>query len=103
MPVNRRQRSIDEDSERIPAYASLLSGTVVKKYTDMTQVDATIPCEFVEQTRVSKTYTANEQQKRMNIREIEIVYNFIGAFNFEEAQEQSQTAQDKNNAKIDAA
>ncbi len=30
-------------------------------------------------------------------------YNFIGAFDFEGAREQSQTAQDKNNAKVGAA
>lgn len=73
--------------------------SVVKKYTDMTQLDATILREFVEQIRVSETYTTDEQQKRVKIREIEIVYNFIGAFDFEGAREQSQTAQDKNNAR----
>ena len=77
--------------------------SVVKKYTDMTQLDATILREFVEQIRVSETYTTDEQQKRVKIREIEIVYNFIGAFDFEEAREQSQTAQDKNNARVGAA
>jgi len=77
--------------------------SVVKKYTDMTQLDATIMREFVEQIRVSETYTTDEQQKRVKIREIEIVYNFIGAFDFEGAREQSQTAQDKNNAKVGAA
>lgn len=77
--------------------------SVVKKYTDMTQLDATILREFVEQIRVSETYTTDEQQKRVKIREIEIVYNFIGAFDFEGAREQSQTSQDKNNAKVGAA
>ena len=57
----------------------------------------------MEQIRVSETYTTDEQQKRVKIREIEIVYNFIGAFDFEGAREQSQTAQDKNNAKVGAA
>lgn len=46
--------------------------------------------EFVEQIRVSNIYTTDEQLKRVKIREIEIVYNFIGAFDFEEAREQSQ-------------
>lgn len=77
--------------------------SVVKKYTDMTQLDATILREFVEQIRVSDTYTTDEQQKRVKIREIEIVYNFIGAFDFEGAREQSQTAQEQNNAKVGAA
>ena len=56
-----------------------------------------------EKGSVSKTYTTGEQQKRLKIREIEIVYNFIGAFDFEGAREQSQTAQDKNIAKVGAA
>ena len=77
--------------------------SVVKKYTDIIQLDATILREFVEQIRGSETYTTDEQQKRVKIREIEIVYNFIGVFDFEEAWEQSQTAQDKNNAKVGAA
>ena len=77
--------------------------SVVRKHTDMTQFDATILREFVEQIRVSDTYTTDEQQKRVKIREIEIVYNFIGAFDFEGAREQSQTAQDQNNAKVGAA
>lgn len=42
------------------------------------------------------------QRKRVKIREIEIVCSFIGAFDFEEARERSQTAQDKNNAKAGA-
>ncbi len=74
-----------------------------KKYTDITQLDATILCEFVEQIRVSETYTTDERQKRVKIREIEIVYNFIGAFDFVGAREQSQTAQDENSAKAGAA
>ena len=69
----------------------------------MPQLDASILREFVEQIRGSDTYTTDEQQKRVKIQKIEIVYNFIGAFDFEEAQEQSQTAQDKNNAKVGAA
>jgi site-specific DNA recombinase len=69
----------------------------------MPQLDASILREFVEQIRGSDTYTTDEQQKRVKIQKIEIVYSFIGAFDFEEAQEQSQTAQDKNNAKVGAA
>lgn len=53
--------------------------SVVKKYTDMTQLDATILREFVEQIRVSDTYTTNEQQKQVKIREIEIVYHNISS------------------------
>jgi len=56
----------------------------------------------VEQIRASDTYTTGEQQKRVKIREFEIVYNFIGAFDFEGAREQFQTARDNNNAKVGA-
>ncbi len=52
---------------------------------------------------MSDTYTTDEQQKRVKIREIEIVYNFIGVFDFEGAREQSQTAQEPNNAKAGVA
>ena len=76
---------------------------MVKKYTDMPQLDATILREFVEQIRVSDIYTTNEQQKQVKIREIEIVYNFIGAFDFKGVWQQSQTAQDKNDTRADAA
>ncbi len=72
---------------------------MVKKYTDMTQLDATILREFVEQIRVSDTYTISEQGRQVKVREVEIVYNFIGAFDFEGAREQSQTAQVNHNAK----
>ena len=43
------------------------------------------------------------RQKRVKIRQVEIVYHFIGAFDFEGAREQSQTAQGKNNVKAGAA
>lgn len=69
----------------------------------MTQLDVTILREFVEQIRVSDTYLTDEQQKRVKIREIEIVYNFIGAFVFAGAREQSKTAQNQNNATVGAA
>ena len=69
---------------------------------DMTRLNATILCEFVEQIRVSENHTTDEQQKRVKIREIEIVYNVIGAFDFEGAREQSKTTQDPNNAKVGA-
>lgn len=42
---------------------------------------------------ISEVYTPDENEPRIKVREIEIVYNFIGAFDFEEAREQSQAAQ----------
>ena len=49
--------------------------------------------EFVEKIYISEVYTPDENEPRIKVREIEIVYNFIGAFDFEDAREQSQAAQ----------
>ena len=65
----------------------------VRKYTDMQQLDASILREFVDKIYISEVYTPDENEPRIKVREIEIVYNFIGAFDFEEAREQSQAAQ----------
>lgn len=65
----------------------------VKKYTDMTRLDASVLREFVEKIYISDVYTPDENDPRIKVREIQIVYNFIGAFDFEEAREQSQAAQ----------
>ena len=55
--------------------------------------DASILREFVDKIYISEVYTPEENEPRIKVREIEIVYNFIGAFDFEEAREQSQAAQ----------
>ena len=65
----------------------------VRKYTDMQQLDASILREFVDKIYISEVYTPDENEPRIKVREIEIVYNFIGAFDFEEARDQSQAAQ----------
>ena len=65
----------------------------VRKYTDMQQLDASVLREFVEKIYISEVYTPDENEPRIKVREIEIVYNFIGAFDFEEAREQSQADQ----------
>ena len=65
----------------------------VRKYTDMQQLDASVLREFVEKIYISEVYTPDENEPRIKVREIEIVYNFIGAFDFEDAREQSQAAQ----------
>ncbi|OKZ58687.1 MAG: hypothetical protein BHV91_02360 [Clostridiales bacterium 44_9] len=48
---------------------------------------------FVEKIYISEVYTPDENEPRIKVREIEIVYNFIGAFDLEDAREQSQAAQ----------
>jgi len=60
--------------------------SVVKKYTEITGLDATVLREFIEQIKVSHT------DRKAKEKEIEIVYNFIGAFDFGRAIEQAQTA-----------
>ena len=51
----------------------------VRKYTDMQQLDASILREFVDKIYISEVYTPDENEPRIKVREIEIVYNFIGA------------------------
>ena len=58
--------------------------SVVKKYTDMQDLDASILREFIDRIEVSHT------DKKSKTREITIVYNFIGAFDFERAKEKAQ-------------
>ena len=51
--------------------------SAVKKYTDMQQLDAAMLREFIDRIEVSHT------DKKSKTREITIVYNFIGAFDFD--------------------
>lgn len=62
--------------------------SVVKKYTDMQELDASILREFIDRIEVSHT------DKKSKTREITIVYNFIGAFDFERAKEKALLDQD---------
>ncbi len=63
--------------------------SVVKKYTDMQELDASILREFIDRIEVSHT------DKKSKTREITIVYNFIGAFDFERAKEKAQNTTQK--------
>ena len=58
--------------------------SVVKKYTDMQELDASILREFIDRIEVSHT------DKKSKTRDITIVYNFIGAFDFDRAKENAQ-------------
>ena len=62
---------------------------VVKKYTDMQELDASILREFKDHIEVSHT------DKKSKTREITIVYNFIGAFDFDRAKEKAQNTTQK--------
>ena len=63
--------------------------SVVMKYTDMQELDASILREFIDRIEVSHT------DKKSKTREITIVYNFIGAFDFERAKEKAQNTTQK--------
>ena len=56
------------------------------------QLDATVLREFVDRIVISAT---EKWKKKTEAREIEIVYNFIGAFDFKAATEQTE-ANEKN-------
>jgi len=53
-----------------------------KKYTDLKALDATVIREFVDRIEISANETGRGQ-KQTKPRKISIVYNFIGAFDFE--------------------
>lgn len=57
--------------------------STVKKYTDMKELDATILREFIDRIEVTQA------DRRSRTREITIVYNFIGAFDFPRAIEEA--------------
>lgn len=63
--------------------------SVVKKYTDMKELDATILREFIDHIEV---FHADRKSKT---REITIVYNFIGAFDFSRAIEEAHNSNQK--------
>lgn len=64
--------------------------TTAKKYTGLTELDATILREFIDKILVSKTSGKRGRGAGDKVQEIEIVYNFIGAFDFGKAIEQAQ-------------
>lgn len=64
--------------------------TTAKRYTDLTELDATILREFIDKILVSETSGKRGRRAGDKVQEIEIVYNFIGAFDFSRAIEQSQ-------------
>ena len=61
----------------------------VRKYTDMQELDATVLREFIERIEVSHA------ERWAKTREITIVYNFIGAFDFNRAIEEAQNTTQK--------
>ena len=61
----------------------------VRKYTDMQELDAAVLREFIDRIEVSHA------DKKSKTREITIVYNFIGAFDFTRAIEEAHNTTEK--------
>ena len=79
-----RDQQQEKQKTNVKAFIS-----AVKKYTDMQQLDAAMLREFIDRIEVSHT------DKKSKTREITIVYNFIGAFDFERAKEKAQNTTEK--------
>jgi hypothetical protein len=56
---------------------------VTKKYTNLQKLDAAVLREFIARIYISAT------DKKSKTRRVEIVYNFIGAFDFKTVREQT--------------
>ncbi|MDR1210021.1 MAG: DUF4368 domain-containing protein [Clostridiales bacterium] len=67
-----------------------------KKYTDLKASDATVLREFIDRIEISATNGRGRTKAEADAgREIHIVYNFIGAFDFEGAAAQAKTTQEQ--------
>ena len=84
LPLREEIKQQEKQKTNVKAFIS-----VVKKYTDMQELDASILREFIDRIEVSHT------DKKSKTREITIVYNFIGAFDFERAKEKAQNTTQK--------
>jgi len=73
------QKSIAEREQKQVDATNFVA--VTKKYTDLQKLDAAVLREFIERIYIG------ERDKQTNTQEIQIVYNFIGAFDFTQAAE----------------
>jgi len=77
--IEATQRELKEQERSRTNVKSFIAAT--KKYTDLQELDATVLREFIDKIYVSAV------DKNAKTREIKIVYNFIGAFDFQAATE----------------
>ena len=80
--IEATRRELKERERSRSNVKSFIDAT--KKYTDLQELDATVLREFIDRIYVSAV------DKNAKTREIKIVYNFIGAFDFRAATEQAQ-------------
>ena len=86
-PERVRSERGREDKPLTPVLYSTREGGEL--YGAMQQLDAAMLREFIDRIEVSHT------DKKSKTREITIVYNFIGAFDFERAKEKAQNTTQK--------
>jgi len=79
--IEATRRELKEQERSRANVKSFIAAT--KKYTDLQELDATVLREFIDKIYVSAV------DKNAKTREIKIVYNFIGAFDFQAATEQA--------------
>ena len=87
--IEALRHEVKQQEQKKQSAKSFIAAT--KKYTDLKELDATVLREFVDRIEISAT----EKWKKIQERKISIVYNFIGAFDFEVATEQSKTKQEQ--------
>ena len=76
----KRKELVEQEKNRINVKSFIAT---TKKYTDLKELDATVLREFISKIFVS------ENDKKTKTRELRIVYNFVGAFDFDSAIEQA--------------
>ena len=77
--IDTTRRELKEQERSRTNVKSFIAAT--KKYTDLQELDATVLREFIDKIYVSAV------DRKAKTREIKIVYNFIGAFDFNSAME----------------
>ena len=77
--LRKELKQQEQQKNNVKAFVS-----TVKKYTDMQELDASVLREFIDHIEVSHV------DKKSKTREITIVYNFIGAFDFARAIDNAQ-------------
>ena len=80
--IEATRRELKERERNRTNVKSFIATT--KKYTDLQELDATVLREFIDKIYV------HDKDKTTQTRKIDIVYNSIGAFDFETATEQAQ-------------
>ena len=81
------RRDVKEQEQKKTNVKSFIATT--KKYTDLQALDAAVLREFIDRIDISAMDRKSKERK------IHIVYNFIGAFDFEAAIKQNNTNQEQ--------